>query len=79
LQGGLLRRSKEVGISSVVLALRGASPLAFPAVAAPTLGLSVGLPAIGSGPTVAIAAIVSLSAFIHGILLAMPHPTTRER
>jgi hypothetical protein len=74
-----LRRSKEVGISLVFLALRWRPALASAAVFATALGLSVGLPAIGSGPTVAIAAIVSLSALVHGILLVMPRPTTRER
>ena len=74
-----MRRSKEVGISLVALGLCGTSAFGFPAIRISALGLSVGLPPIGSGPTVALAAIISLSALVHGILLVMPRPTTSER
>jgi len=74
-----LRRSKEVGISLVALALRRASAFAFAALGGSAFAFPVCLPAVRSSPTVALPAIVSLSTLVHGVLLAMPRPTTLER
>jgi hypothetical protein len=67
-----------VGITLGALVLGGCPAFSFPAIPGAALGFSVGLPAIGSGAAIALSTIIALSALVHGILLAMPHPTTLE-
>lgn len=74
-----MRRSKEVGISLVALALRRASAFAFAALGGSAFALPISLPAVRCSPTLALPAILSLSTLVHDILLAMPRPTTLER
>jgi len=68
-----------MGITLSALVLVGASAFSFAAIRPSAFVLPRGVSAIGSSAALAIPAIVSLSTLVHGILLAMPRRTTRER